>query len=898
MKNKLNTTSCKINDFKSISLDFSEFNQDTFQNKLITITAEAETDDFSQKIILSFDLQCLLARKGLKENTFESINCTITLDTDIKAHAAWAFQHIYAYPYPEQIIHEENIARFHHGIQHVSRAAMYAPVFANLYRRYGHYQALQLTNEQLKLIQIALLFHDAAREDEEEDLWDHESAAFLYFYLTRILKISVYQAKELAEAVANKDWAPGEHYIVLHEIESEVIWSLERKKALSINIYHKLIHDSDCLDIIRARDAFKGKKLNFYQDIVSLSKKNTTLDEIAELIIRARSLIEIQGDARSRTKPMLKKHYENENSYSAILQDIHNGNYTIFKALYANGKLLSAEKLAKLTLIDPNNILNQQKILARGMIVPSAFAEKYLTNKESKESQPETLANLEFRKTKRRKGILSNTSKSNGLNKEGNPYRSVSLLGNSVFVDAGCLIFNPDKNAVKAIYAIDADTGWGKKQTSCTNINSTTILPTQKDLITNVFPAEITFDELETKMKLGSSVRFFKGRKHPASFNEILYNVTKYDAIYYTFDPVSANELFHGNPENTVPYAPILKAIYLQFAYQEAFNGEILPIYEYSGIHHYLKKVSPFTEEQISHMWLEMCENFMMLNSLNKLSSYSISTIMMLSMYKKIFHNEVFREITDACHNYPEHLALKIKKEVRESRDKFISEHKNRIAEKLHHCIDDLISSSNVTNEISQELISTFKLAKKAELRIVFLARCEIYEFLSNSLAKIHQENNRTFYENSFKLASIAWGIGIVSFLKDELSQLKYCRWSTYHSEKFNPDIPISVFDLSIAIQSMCNGLIDLTYMNIIEISNGKNSSVVYLNDLFRDASPYLKERIDHFFKSASNNAPALKSEIITNNSSIGFGTFFHSVTIHKNTDIDEPIAKTNGSDL
>lgn len=441
--------------------------------------------------------------------------------------------------------------------------------------------------------------------------------------------------------------------------------------------------------------------------------------------------------------------------------------------------------------------------------------------------------------------------------------------------------------AIKAIYAIDADSGWGKKQTSCTNISSTAGLYSQKELIQNVFPAEITFDELEKKMKLGSSVRFFKGRKHPASFNEILYDVTKFDAIYYTLDPASANEIFHGNPENTVPYAPILKAIYLQFAYQEAFNGEILPIYEYSGIHHYLKKVSPFTEEQISHMWLEMCDNFMMTKSLNKLSSYSISTIMMLSMYKKVFYTSVFSEITDACHNYPEHLALKIKKMVGESCDKFISEHQNRIVETLHHCIDDLMSSPDITTEIIQELISTFKLAEKAELQITFRAKCEVYEFLSTSLAKIHHENSRTFYENSFKLASIAWGIGIVSSLKDELSQLKYCHWSTYHSEKFNPDIPISVFDLRTAIQSMYNGLIDLTYMNILEISNGKNSSVVYLNDLLRDASPNIKERIEHFFQSTSND-PALHSESFTSR----LGTFFHSVKTHHDGDMVEPFAK------
>lgn len=69
-----------------------------------------------------------------------------------------------------------DIARIYHGIQHVSRTAMHAVILANLYRLFEDPEALILTQDQLKLVQIVLLFHDAAREDEAEAeaRWDHE----------------------------------------------------------------------------------------------------------------------------------------------------------------------------------------------------------------------------------------------------------------------------------------------------------------------------------------------------------------------------------------------------------------------------------------------------------------------------------------------------------------------------------------------------------------------------------------------------------------------------------------------------------------------------------------------------------------------------------------------------
>src|SRR3990167_6275917 len=181
------------------------------------------------------ELATLMAKKKLDIHSFKL--CSIRLEDDIAAHATWAFNHIYNIPYPgeEAKAKERGIARLMHGIQHTRRVAMLIPVFANLYRRYNDHDALALTEEDIKLRQIAALFHDSARENEGKDFWDKESGKLLYFYLTNVLNVTHEKATLLAEAVSNKDAEPPK------------------------NSYQKLIHDADCLDIIRATDEYQDR---------------------------------------------------------------------------------------------------------------------------------------------------------------------------------------------------------------------------------------------------------------------------------------------------------------------------------------------------------------------------------------------------------------------------------------------------------------------------------------------------------------------------------------------------------------------------------------------------------------------------------------------------------------
>lgn len=576
----------------------------------------------------------LLHKKQLNTSTFSQTELNgkkITFESAMHDHVAWAFRHIYSVPYPNSIIKEDGIARFYHGIQHVGRVTMYIPVWANLYRRHNYQEAIQLTDQELKLTQIAGLFHDSAREDEGVDLWDHESAMLFYFYVTRVLQIDKTQAKLFAEALANKDWYPGDkHYYVFNETQagSLIVEKEDGDISRERSIAQNLIHDADCLDIIRVRDAFDGRYLDFYKNVVCKETSSSlAFDEMAEMIIKARSLISIQGDSNSKTVSKIKSSYENEQAYAHILKNILNDSYRIFDKLYGKGELLSTQELSNVSLIDTTNILYTHDVLARGLILPSVV-EKSRAQKDRRE----TFARLEFRKISRRAGVLTRTSKQDGLIKHGNPNRSLSLIGSgsSVFTDVGGLIFNYDPNAITAISTVDFNSGAGKK-------NSVQHLYHRQKFsgiqIPDIYaPILVDLATLKETLKLGGSCRVFCNGI--AQHNEIIYRVTHYDAIYFTKEPTFANITFHESPE-AIPSAAALKAIYLQHLYSQAFPGKILPIYEYSANHNYLKLTFPFTKSQIYEMWHEVSSDYMLklVHMGIDISSYPTAAILAMSVY-------------------------------------------------------------------------------------------------------------------------------------------------------------------------------------------------------------------------------------------------------------------------
>jgi HD superfamily phosphodiesterase len=521
-----------------------------------------------------------------------------TLNDPIESHADYVISAYYLIPYPNKnnTTTEEDIARFHHGAQHASAVTMLVAVFANLFRRYGYSDACKFTDEDLKLLQIAALFHDSARQGDEKDFWDKESASECYKYLVNELAIEPEKAKKYAEAIANKDLystiTKYTHYgsyqsscSEFHTLDLQTLqWETKKidptlQKFTPKSIENILLHDADCLEILRARDAFDAKYLDFY----NLIAKNDpdAAEKMGCLIREHRALQHYQGNGRKRTDVKIKKRYEHaESCYAETTKDLENENLALnhLKTFYAKNKLLSHEELKK-TSISRSLPLNANpemtKKLDNGQIFLRGIFKPEKTNElQNKKNNTETHAQLEIRK------LLRNTQK------KGNPIRSISLVGQgSQPPRSAGFIIEVDPKRILETSAKDVDSGWSKKTG---NIGKYTLKNEEEN--------KKALDKLFEKMSLGGDN--YQGYTH----TEIIYNLEKEDvyAIYFSRDPnVEDIDDITSSPN---PDAPLLKAIYIQAEY-EKLTGKKLPIYEYSASKNIVSKECILNDNEIVNLW-------------------------------------------------------------------------------------------------------------------------------------------------------------------------------------------------------------------------------------------------------------------------------------------------------
>jgi hypothetical protein len=183
-------------------------------------------------------IQLLLKERNLNLNLFKDKG--ISFAEDISVHAIWANENMYCVPFPG------GAPRILHSGLHACRTAAYVVIIINFLRRYHYVGSDTLSNYALKLMQIAMLFHDSARMSDGIDHWDKESALFLYAYLVNVLKIDVETAQSLAESVANKDQKTGTPVLHLVITDEEFCWESIVIKEQDY-IVRDVIHDTDCL---------------------------------------------------------------------------------------------------------------------------------------------------------------------------------------------------------------------------------------------------------------------------------------------------------------------------------------------------------------------------------------------------------------------------------------------------------------------------------------------------------------------------------------------------------------------------------------------------------------------------------------------------------------------------
>lgn len=134
-------------------------------------------------------------------------------------------------------------------------------------------------NKLVKLIQIAALFHDSAREGDGMDLWDPQSADACKQFLINEWEISEELAQFIADTIRYKD-DPQNFVEAYQSIHGDV------------DFVRQLVNMADTLEVIRTRDVFKPE----YMPIANyISPKMMATRIIPELVVPHRQLIIDQG---------------------------------------------------------------------------------------------------------------------------------------------------------------------------------------------------------------------------------------------------------------------------------------------------------------------------------------------------------------------------------------------------------------------------------------------------------------------------------------------------------------------------------------------------------------------------------------------------------------------------
>lgn len=644
---------------------------------------------------INVNIRKLLHEKGLALDLFSKKN-NIDISSDIQHHVAWIYENIYQIPYSSN-----EVMRTHHGIQHVSRVAYYIPVLVNLYRRHNDHDALEINDSQVKLLQLAALFHDAGREGEGEDLWDDDSAVMLYYYLHHVLKIDTKSAIQFAEAIANKDERPDGYHSLKINRSGDIYWEIEN--FVQKNILQKVLHDADSLDIIRARLVFDGSYTDFYKDIAGHPSHKIAFDELALLITEVRSLIASQGDAFNAIKIKVKNKYQNVDCYGLLNKDavryhllhsLNNGNHILSQVDLQSLRLIYLKIPASLDVASEeymNYALLTGKLFTRSLGGPSGLVTR-------KDGTQENVTQIEIDKTQRREGIP--TRKGN-LTTHGNPLRSISMIGygSAVFASSGFLIANPKIENIKHVSG--EDHGSGRK--------------TKKNLqkkIVSISEAEkkSQLDNIHAHLKLGGIATTF-AVNFQSAHTEITATIDEFHAIYFCNEGNLFNKDSLKEYQSTHKYSPLLQAIFIQNQY-ELSRGINLPIFEYSPAHNHVKQMS-FTSEKLLLMWKQMCGDFIR-KQLNKpfsgIQILSIDDIKVLAMYT-FSKNDYNDKYLPADIHYPLELQNEINDIIYEEKNKKIKKHADKLIKKLknHKLTLDSIQIIDFIN-IQPEFISRIKL--------------------------------------------------------------------------------------------------------------------------------------------------------------------------------------------
>lgn len=140
-----------------------------------------------------------------------------------------------------------------HGVDHATRAVNHIKHIANYINSHSNWFGIKISNNEIRLAEYAILYHDSGRKNHMVDVFDETSAHRAEKQLAKRLNAS--QLKIVTDAIKNKDA------------------SIENKSNVAI-----LVHESDCIEIQRILqdpNRFSAK----FMDLFKLFCKHNNMNE-------------------------------------------------------------------------------------------------------------------------------------------------------------------------------------------------------------------------------------------------------------------------------------------------------------------------------------------------------------------------------------------------------------------------------------------------------------------------------------------------------------------------------------------------------------------------------------------------------------------------------------------
>ncbi|MCW7552521.1 SidE phosphodiesterase domain-containing protein [Endozoicomonas gorgoniicola] len=199
-------------------------------------------------------------------------------------------------PLPGQTVLPDEIARPVHGAMHGARAALWIPILLNIRQSMNDPEAKAVSPEQVHWLMTASLFHDSGREGEGEDTpeWERTSA----------------------EQCEDHLLAMGCPHSMVAACKSSII-NKDRSDRSAKTLVEKLIHDADCLEIMRTSSGnrFDLAELDLYHDFSAEPDIDSQLYNLASQV---RDVIAQQGDLSGTTQIINSKSGFSEQKEKAV----------------------------------------------------------------------------------------------------------------------------------------------------------------------------------------------------------------------------------------------------------------------------------------------------------------------------------------------------------------------------------------------------------------------------------------------------------------------------------------------------------------------------------------------------------------------------------------------------